>query len=389
MYIQRAVAQKLAHLATKFPVIALLGPRQSGKTTVAQETFPRHTYFSLEDPDIRIRLQEDMRSFLEADYGEGVIIDEFQNEPQIVSYIQGIVDKNYRPGYFILTGSHNFLMNQAITQSLAGRVGIMTLLPLSVQELKEHSAAPLSLNEMLFTGSYPALYSRNFLPAEFYGNYLNTYVEKDVRQLINLVKLTDFQKFIRLCAGRIGQLLEVSSLADDCAISVPTVKAWLSILEASYIIFLLQPHFVNFSKRLVKSPKIYFYDTGLACYLLRVISVDQLSEHYLRGGLFESFILSDMKKHFYNKGEEPPLYFWRDNHQNEIDCIIDYGTKLVPVEIKSSKTFNERFFEKLGYYSEIARSDSRESSVVYGGDDEFALSKGRVVSWRNIEKIVK
>jgi len=389
MYIQRAVAQKLAHLATKFPVIALLGPRQSGKTTVAQETFPRHTYFSLEDPDIRIQLQEDMRSFLEADYGEGVIIDEFQNEPQIVSYIQGIVDKNYRPGYFILTGSHNFLMNQAITQSLAGRVGIMTLLPLSVQELKEHSAAPLSLNEMLFTGSYPALYSRNFLPAEFYGNYLNTYVEKDVRQLINLVKLTDFQKFIRLCAGRIGQLLEVSSLADDCAISVPTVKAWLSILEASYIIFLLQPHFVNFSKRLVKSPKIYFYDTGLACYLLRVISVDQLSEHYLRGGLFESFILSDMKKHFYNKGEEPPLYFWRDNHQNEIDCIIDYGTKLVPVEIKSSKTFNERFFEKLGYYSEIARSDSRESSVVYGGDDEFALSKGRVVSWRNIEKIVK
>ena len=389
MYIQRAVAQTLAHLATKFPVIALLGPRQSGKTTVAQETFPRHTYFSLEDPDIRIRLQEDMRSFLEADYGEGVIIDEFQNEPQIVSYIQGIVDKNYRPGYFILTGSHNFLMNQAITQSLAGRVGIMTLLPLSVQELKEHSAAPLSLNEMLFTGSYPALYSRNFLPAEFYGNYLNTYVEKDVRQLINLVKLTDFQKFIRLCAGRIGQLLEVSSLADDCAISVPTVKAWLSILEASYIIFLLQPHFVNFGKRLVKSPKIYFYDTGLACYLLRVISVDQLSEHYLRGGLFESFILSDMKKHFYNKGEEPPLYFWRDNHQNEIDCIIDYGTKLVPVEIKSSKTFNERFFEKLGYYSEIARSDSRESSVVYGGDDEFALSKGRVVSWRNIEKIVK
>lgn len=389
MYIQRAVAQTLAHLATKFPVIALLGPRQSGKTTVAQETFPRHTYFSLEDPDIRIRLQEDMRSFLEADYGEGVIIDEFQNEPQIVSYIQGIVDKNYRPGYFILTGSHNFLMNQAITQSLAGRVGIMTLLPLSVQELKEHSAAPLSLNEMLFTGSYPALYSRNFLPAEFYGNYLNTYVEKDVRQLINLVKLTDFQKFIRLCAGRIGQLLEVSSLADDCGISVPTVKAWLSILEASYIIFLLQPHFVNFSKRLVKSPKIYFYDTGLACYLLRIISVDQLSEHYLRGGLFESFILSDMKKHFYNKGEEPPLYFWRDNHQNEIDCIIDYGTKLVPVEIKSSKTFNERFFEKLGYYSEIARSDSRESSVVYGGDDEFALSKGRVVSWRNIEKIVK
>jgi len=358
MYIQRVVAQKLAHLATKFPVVALLGPRQSGKTTVAQETFPRHTYFSLEDPDIRIRLQEDMRSFLEADYGEGVIIDEFQNEPQIVSYIQGIVDKNYRPGYFILIGSHNFLMNQAITQSLAGRVGIMTLLPLSVQELKEHSAEPLLLNEMLFTGSYPALYSRNFLTAQFYGNYLNTYVEKDVRQLINLVKLTDFQKFIRLCAGRIGQLLDYSSLADDCAISVPTVKAWLSILEASYIIFLLQPHFVNFSKRLVKSPKLYFYDTGLACYLLRIISVDQLSEHYLRGGLFESFILSDMKKHFYNKGEEPPLYFWRDSHQNEIDCIVDYGTKLVPVEIKSSKTFNERFFEKLGYYSEIARSDS-------------------------------
>jgi predicted AAA+ superfamily ATPase len=381
MYIQRNIEPKLTYLATKYPVIALVGPRQSGKTTLAKQAFPKHSYFSLEDPDTALRIMQDPRAFLESDYGAGIILDEFQNEPVLLSYIQGIVDAKYRPGYFILTGSHNFLMNQAITQSLAGRVGILTLLPLSCDELDRSSYLPEKAHEAIFAGGYPNIYVRKLVGEDFYGPYLTTYVERDVRQLINIVRLSDFQKFIRLCAGRIGQLLDYVSLADDCGISVPTVKAWLSILEASYVIFLLQPHFKNFSKRMVKSPKLYFYDTGLACYLLKITSPDQLTLHYLYGGLFESFVIADICKTFFNKGQQPSVYFWRDSRGKEIDCLLDYGSRFVPIEIKSTQTFNSRFFEGIAYYRELAGAEVAQSAIVYAGKGDHKLSDRALLNW--------
>ena len=259
MFIKRTLEASLINYASKFPVVAVIGPRQSGKTTLTRETFPNHKYFSLEDPDTMEFIQNDPRGLLEKDYGTaGIILDEFQNEPKILSYIQGIVDNNRRPGYFIITGSHNFLMNQAITQSLAGRVALLTLLPLSIKELKDAKLLTDNSDASIFNGGYPDIFSRNILPTEFYPNYTKTYVERDVRQLTNVVSLSDFQKFMGLCAGRIGQILNISSLADDCSISVPTANAWLSILEASYIIYLIQPHSQNFNKRMIKIPQALF-----------------------------------------------------------------------------------------------------------------------------------
>ncbi|KKQ12017.1 MAG: hypothetical protein US22_C0005G0006 [candidate division TM6 bacterium GW2011_GWF2_36_6] len=389
MFIKRTLEASLINYASKFPVVAVIGPRQSGKTTLTRETFPNHKYFSLEDPDTMEFIQNDPRGLLEKDYGTaGIILDEFQNEPKILSYIQGIVDNNRRPGYFIITGSHNFLMNQAITQSLAGRVALLTLLPLSIKELKDAKLLTDNSDTSIFNGGYPDIFSRNILPTEFYPNYTKTYVERDVRQLTNVVSLSDFQKFMRLCAGRIGQILNVSSLADDCNISVPTVNAWLSILQASYIIYLLQPHSKNFSKRLIKSPKLYFYDTGLACWLLKIESIEQLSEHYLRGGLFESLIISEFYKGFYNNAKEPSIYFWRDSHGSEVDCLLDYGTRLVPIEIKSGRTINQSFFDGIGYWCDIAQVNPEKAYVVYGGTQEQSRASGNIVSWQNAVDIV-
>lgn len=390
MFIKRNLTEVLERYSSKFPVIGVVGPRQAGKTTLVRETFSQHRYFSLEDPDVRDLVMADPRDFLERDYGSpGIIIDEFQHEPQILSYMQGIVDRNRRPGYFILTGSHNFLMNQAITQSLAGRIALLTLLPLALNELLKENLLPVELDQVLFSGAYPDIFSTVALsPTEFYPQYVKTYVERDVRQLLNVTNLSLFQRFMRLCAGRIGQLLNVSSLADDCGISVPTVHAWLSILEASYVIFLLQPHFNNFSKRLIKSPKLYFYDTGLACWLLKIASIEQVSEHYLRGGLFESLIIAEFNKQFYNQGQEPSLYFWRDSHGHEIDCLLDYGTTLIPIEIKSSKTINQRFFEGLYYWCDLADVDKAQSYVVYAGDEQMQRSMGNIVSWRNTADVL-
>lgn len=390
MLIKRRLGTFLAHYATKFPVVAVIGPRQAGKTTLVRQTFPSHKYFSLEDPDTLEMVRADPRGFLEKDFGSsGIILDEFQNDPQILSYMQGIVDRNRRLGYFILTGSHNFLMNQAISQSLAGRIALLTLLPISLQELQEGQLLPEEVDAAIFSGGYPDIFARSVEPTEFYPHYTKTYVERDVRQLINVVSLSDFQRFMRLCAGRIGQILNVASLADDCGVSVPTINSWLSILEASYIIFLLQPHFKNFSKRLIKSPKLYFYDTGLACWLLKIGSKEQLSEHYLRGGLFESLILSELYKSFYNQVQEPSIYFWRDSHGHEVDCLLDYGTSLVPLEIKSAKTINQRFFDGLKYWYDLAGVDSRKGYLVYAGNDEQSWPTSDVISWQSVGDIVQ
>jgi predicted AAA+ superfamily ATPase len=388
VFINRQMLPVLTKYASKFPVVAVVGPRQSGKTTIVRKTFSEHKYFSLEDPDTMEMVRSDPRDFLERDYGTpGIIIDEFQNDPTLLSYMQGIVDRSRRPGYFILTGSHNFLMNQAISQSLAGRVALLNLLPLSLQELSDSSLLTTDVDEAIFKGGYPDIFSRSIHPPEFYPQYTKTYVERDVRQLVNVIHLSEFQRFMRLCAGRIGQLLNISSLADDCNISVSTANSWLSILEASYVIFLLQPHFKNFSKRLIKSPKLYFHDTGLACWLLKIGAKEQVREHYLRGGLFESLVLSELNKQFYNRGEEPSIYFWRDSHGHEIDCLLDHGTKLIPVEIKSGKTINSRFFSGLNYWCNLAGIPTSKGYVVYAGTKDQPQSRGNVISWQSTASI--
>lgn len=391
MFIKRDLAPFLSHYATRFPVVAVVGPRQAGKTTLVREHFVGYKYFSLEDPDTLENVRHDPRGFLEYDYGTtGIIIDEFQNYPQLLSYMQGIIDKQRRPGYFVLTGSHNFLMNQAISQSLAGRVALLTLLPLSLKEMAAAGMLTNNLDMTLFQGGYPDVCARTDLimaPSEFYIHYNKTYIERDVRQLVNVGNLGDFQRFMRLCAGRIGQLLNISSLADDCNISVPTVNSWLSILQASYVIFLLQPHFQNFNKRLIKSPKLYFYDTGLACWLLKITSSEQLSEHFLRGGLFESLVIAELHKQALNKCQEPNTYFWRDSHGHEVDCLIDRGDNLLPIEIKSGITLNKRFFEGLQYWCQLTGLDKQRGVVVYGGLETHKCSSGRVVSWQHIDVV--
>jgi uncharacterized protein len=379
--ITRQVASTLTLLAQQFPVVALLGPRQSDKATLAQSSFSNYRYVSLENSDIRALALNDPRGFLENLTQEiGVILDEFQHVPVLLSYMQTIVDRAYRPGYFILTGSQNFLLNEAITQSLAGRIGIITLLPLSIAELKANNLLPDMLDTCVFNGGYPRIYSQNFTPSVWYPNYIQTYIERDVRQLKNITDLMLFQKFIQLCAGRIGQLLNLVSLSNDCGISVKTTQAWLSVLEASYILFFLQPYYKNFSKRLIKSPKLYFYDTGLACSLLGIESQQQLFGHYLRGGLVESLIISEFKKYFYNSGRVPRVYFWRDSQGHEIDCIIERGLEMIPVEIKAGYTITSDYFVGLDYWYRLTNTTG--GFIVYAGPETLKTVRGTLVNWQ-------
>ncbi|MBX9830487.1 ATP-binding protein [Candidatus Babeliales bacterium] len=388
MNIRRLLADSLMQAAKGFKVLAILGPRQSGKTTLAQTTFPDYTYASLEDPETLLRAQQDPRGFLhDVSQGKGVILDEFQKFPVLLSYLQGIVDETHRPGFFVLTGSQNFLMNQAITQTLAGRIAIFTLLPLSICELAQANLLK-DLNQTMHVGFYPPLYLPTLTQVElWHASYIQTYLERDVRDLKLVVDLSLFQLFVRLCAGRIGQVLNVTSLANDCGISSNTANAWLGILEASYIIFLLRPHYKNFSKRLIKSPKLYFYDVGLACSLLN-IAPEQLSTHYLRGGLFESMVIAELHKSFYNRSMRPSIYFWRDHVGHEVDCIIEGGLKLIPIEIKSGKTVGGDFFDGLSYWNKLADADSTNASVVYAGDQNTKGNKGNIVAWNNVDSII-
>ncbi|MCL5436538.1 MAG: ATP-binding protein [Candidatus Dependentiae bacterium] len=383
--IARKVAQKIALLRTQFPIIALIGPRQSGKSTLSKMLFPSYTYISLEDPDTRMFAETDARGFL-AKYtaGEGVIFDEIQRVPQLLSYLQGIVDAEPRQGFFVLTGSQNFLLHSAITQTLAGRVAICSLLPFSVEELHTAHLDNAPLDQTLFRGMYPRLFDLGRNPADWYQSYIATYVERDVRLIQQIQDLDQFQRFLALCAGRIGQLLNLSSLANDAGISVNTAKAWLSLLGTSFITFTIHPHFKNFSKRLIKAPKLYFYDTGLACALLRITSPEQLSMHYLRGGLFESFVVSELQKYFFNRGARPPLYFWRDKTGHEIDVIIEYAGGLLPVKIKSGSTINASYFDELKYWNKLSETDQKQNIVLYGGSDEQRRSTGHILSWRSL-----
>lgn len=390
MLLPRELESIIIKRAEKMPVIAILGPRQSGKTTLARGAFKNHAYVSLENFEERDLALSDPKRFLAAHIqAPGIIIDEVQHAPKLLSYIQTYVDESHKPGHIIITGSQNILVNQAISQSLAGRVSIFTLLPFSIPELRNGSLLPNTIEELVYKGSYPRIYAYDLESTNWYLDYIETYVERDVRQIANIIDLVTFRRFMRLCAGRVGQLLNVAALATECGIDQRTANAWLSVLEASYIIFRLQPHHENFNKRLVKSPKLFFYDTGLVCALLDIKSPTQVGDHYLRGGLIESLLISEIFKHYYNHGERPQnVFFWKNQAGNEIDCIIQKNNRLIPIEIKASNTIVSEFFKVLLYWQQLT-NDPKPGYVIYGGLKNQEWTQGTVVSWKNIDDIFK
>jgi predicted AAA+ superfamily ATPase len=381
--IPRAATTTLQSLAKGFPIVAITGPRQSGKTTLARSTFPDKPYVSLEDLDMRSFAQADPRGFL-ARFVNGAIVDEAQRCPALFSYLQTRVDAAQHMGEFVLTGSQQFGLMSGISQSLAGRVGLVQLLPFSVQELRAGQVTPPTLDALLWRGQYPALYDRALMPPQWFTNYVTTYVERDVRQIIEVQNLSLFQRFLKMCAARCGQLLNMSSLANDCSVSYKTIGAWLSVLEAGYVVFLLQPHHQNFGKRLVKTPKLYFYDTGLAAYLLGIADADHLAIHAARGALFENLVIGEHLKQRFNKGLASNLYFWRNNTGEEVDLVIEEGDKLEPVEIKSGQTFHADFLGGLCKWTRYAGESALSPRLVYGGEESMVRSGVAVQSWRQM-----
>lgn len=379
--IRRDAEKTIRSLLAGFPIVTITGPRQSGKTTLAKSIFNAKPYASLEDPDMRLMAQDDPRAFLER-FPDGAVLDEVQRCPDLLSYLQTRVDADGRMGLFILTGSQQFGLMSGITQSLAGRTAFVELLPFSLRELESVGVAPKTVDEMLFKGCYPPLYDRAVTEQAWFNAYITAYIERDVRQVLRIQELETFQRFVRLCAGRSGQLLNHSSLAADCGISHNTAKAWISVLEASYILFQLRPHHANFNKRLVKSSKLYFYDVGLMAWLLGIREVSQLEAHPLRGSMFENLVIAEQLKTSLNRGERPQLTFWRDSNGNEVDLLIERGQKIMPVEIKSGKTVARQFFSGLEKWIALAGELAIEPTLIYGGDDSYAHKGVMVRSWR-------
>lgn len=389
MFFKREISEILKSYV-KFPVVAILGPRQSGKTTLAKNYFNNYTYVDLDNIQIRQFAQTDPQAFLgRYENKHGVIIDEFQNVPELLNYIKIIVDEKKRPGYFVLTGSQNFLMNQAITQSLAGRVGILTLLPLSILEIKDNNLTG-NLDQLMFNGFYPRVYEEQIDPLNFYPSYVRSYIERDVRELTNIGDILIFQKFMRLCAARNGQEINVSELAMHTGVDQRVINKWLSVLAESYVIFFLKPYFNNFNKRLVKKPKLYFYDTGLICSLLDVKSKNALELSSYRGSIFESMIISDLQKQFFNLGQNPSTYFWRDqNGILEVDCIIDRGDKLFNIEIKSGETISSEYFKSITKFNEISNTNPQQNIIIYAGNLNQPRSLGHVIPWLDSGELIK
>jgi len=396
--IPRHLEPVLSKAARQYPVVSLTGPRQSGKTTLVREAFPRHQYASLEVPDQREFAQEDPKGFL-GQFSGKVILDEVQRTPHLFSYIQGIADERQEAGQFILTGSQNFLLTQHISQTLAGRCATLHLLPFSRPELarqpmmgvaalgkvvpKVNGKPPVrSLFETLFAGGYPRIFDKHLDPQDWLRNYYQAYVEKDVRDILNVGDLETFGRFLRLCAGRSGQLLSLSALAGDAGISHTTARRWLSVLEASFLVFLLRPHHRNFNKRLVKSPKLYFLDSGLLCYLLRIRSPDDLRIHAARGAVFESWVVSEAVKNYVHRGLEPDVYFWRDSGAHEIDLLIERGEGLLPVEAKSGETFASDFLDGILYWRGLSGKKDQPAALVYGGEASYLREGVVVMSWK-------
>jgi uncharacterized protein len=379
----RELAPTLTRLAHGFPVVAVTGPRQSGKTTLVRALFPAMPYVSLENPMERAFAQEDPQGFL-ARFADGAVFDEAQRWPDLFSWLQGMVDERRTPGRFVLTGSQQFGLLSGVTQSLAGRVGMARLLPLSLRELP--GLDTIALDDVMLKGGYPALHASPLETDDWFASYIATYVERDVRQLTQVQDLSTFQRFIRLCAGRTGQLLNISALAGETGIAQGTARAWLSVLEASDVVFLLPPYHRNFGKRLVKSPKLYFVDVGLACWLLGIRAAEVLALHPLRGALFETLVVSELLKTRLNAGCPSDLYFWRDNNGVEADLVFEREGRLQTIEIKSGRTVTPDFIRAAQRSARFAPDEALPPWLIYGGDENYERSGVRVIGWRRIEQ---
>ena len=384
--IRRDIEDRVRKAARAFPIVTITGPRQSGKSTLCRALFPQYTYVNLELPDSRRHAQEDPRSFL-AGCRNGTVLDEVQRCPELLSYLQVLVDEDPRAGRWILTGSQNLLLLESVSQSLAGRAAILHLLPLSRPEMLRFPTFPESLNDVLLTGGYPAIPDKQVDRADWLASYVASYVERDVRMISNVGDLTTFQRFVELCAGRTSQLLNVSALATDAGTAQPTAKAWLSILETSFLTFRLRPYHANLRKRLVKMPKLHFYDTGLVCWLLGIRSADQLRNHPLRGAIFETWVASEIVKHRLNRAEPGGVSFLRDRHGNEIDVVVDRSDTLLAVEAKSGQTVTDDMlrFARKGC-TILASSGEVESLLVYGGDARQSRHDMEVIPWEALHE---
>lgn len=357
--------------------ITLIGPRQSGKTTLCKEVFNDYEYFTFESPDVVDIFDADPRGFLKNILGNAVF-DEVQKTPKLLSYLQEILDDKKDRRKFILTGSNNLMLSKNISQTLAGRTLIFQLLPFQQEEIPKKYRRK-TMNETLFYGSYPRIYDEKLDPTDWLGSYFQTYVERDIRDTINIINLRQFNQYIRLLAGRVGQVMSFSSLGNDAGVTQPTAKSWFSALETTYICFRLEPHFKNFNKRITKAPKIYFYDTGLLCYLLRIKNPQQLNYHPLKGHIFENWVISEYMKHYYNQGKEAPLYFWRDQHGHEVDLVIDEGTHLNLIEIKSGQTFAKDFLKNIKWLNKL--QDRADGTCIYGGDKTIKIHGTIIKPW--------
>jgi len=389
--IPRTLETKLRELSGFYPVVIVTGPRQSGKTTLCCATFPDKDYVSLESLDTRDYAHEDPRGFL-AEHSEGAIINEIQQAPSLLNYLQGDVDERAEPGRFILTGSQHFGLSQAISQSLAGRCGVLALLPPDLEELRHFPDVPNDLYSILWQGAYPRIYDRNIPANQWLADYTTTYVQRDVRQVINVADLMTFSSFLKLCAGRTAQEINLSSIGNDAGISHNTARAWISIMETSYIVHRLPAWHANIRKQVVKAPKLHFFDSGLVCYLLGIREPEQLRHHPLRGAIFESWVVSEIFKLQVNRGEQPSMYHYRESRGPEIDLLVDRGEELYAIEIKSAATASTEFFKHFRHFPARMQGTGLPSAikncVVYGGDDSQQRSKTRLVSWRNVPEIL-
>jgi len=382
--IKRSIQKELKVLAKEYPVITISGPRQSGKTTLARMQFPEHTYCNLEHPDTRRLAKSDPNAFFEQ-FPAPMIIDEVQRVPELLSYIQVLADESKKRGQYILTGSHQLSLRQAVSQSLAGRTALLELLPLSIQELSS-AGIELSRDEYIFQGFYPRIYAEHATPQTLYRNYFRTYVERDVRQILQIKDLNLFEQFIHLLAGRTGQVLNLHSLGNDIGVTGKTLKEWLSVLEASFIVFRLPPYFQNFGKRAIKSPKIYFTDTGFLCYLLGIETSNQVMRDPSFGALFENLVVIEALKARFNQGKQPNLYFFRDNNRHEVDLVFSRGHKLFPIEIKASMTWNPDFLRGIHYFNRTV-PDAGKGAVIYSGDLQPDLETASVIHFSRTQEL--
>lgn len=384
--IKREIGDKILQAKEKMPVICVTGPRQSGKTTIVKHLFPDYKYYNLEFPEHRQFAENDAVGFLN-DIENGIIIDEIQRVPELLSSIQYFVDKNKLNGKIVITGSQNILLMQSVSQSLAGRVALFTLLPFSISELENTNFEEKDYEDYMVKSFFPRIYDQNLEVNSWLQDYTNTYIERDVRQITAVKDLSLFSNFLHLCAGHTGQIVNFSTFSNNLGVDVKTVKAWMSVLETSFIIYLQQPYYKNFNKRIIKSPRLFFYDTGLACNLLGINNKNELFSHYLRGGLFESFIISELHKYIFNHKLNGKIYFFRDSNGNEMDAIVELAGVLKAIEIKSGKTINNDFFKSFRFFDKLFDEIKLENFLVYGGDSLHGRSLAKVVGWKYLNNI--